>query len=613
MIENLSSLIFCPVWVAIIIMFIRVFGVKLHKRNTLIFSLIATILVGIFCTYGVFYSFSSPTIYVNLNFLRIENLNFNLGVEIDLMNSFVGLIISIITLIIYVYSWFYMKKDKTISRFYSLMNLFNFSIIGFIFSANMFQTFMCWELMGVISYLLVGFFYNNELVSKDAKQMFLINIIGDISLLFGFISVSSIIVSFSNDISLISLPYNELENIRMYLISSIPPETYRIICTSFVVAGVIKSAQFPINSWLINAMSAPTPVSALIHSSTLVVAGAYLLIKIFPLLVIDSILMKSLVIIGVTTAIICSLFALFQTNIKKLLAYSTSAQFGLVFISIGCMNPIIAIMYIISHALIKSLLFITSGIAIKFFNSQELDKMSELRKHLPIVALCFIIGGLGLSGLGFCGLNAKYLIMDLYAKDSSTFIIFTIISVLTTLYIFKSYFKIFEGKAEIEHVSHKPQFNNTEYNIGIICTIMLSILTILATFLFPVSHVCWLYLICIITLGVSYYLYNSKQKQKKIPIINNLLLNGIYLDKFYTLCETYIYNNFAKIIYFIDEYLVGGFEKCINKIIKKSYKKLNKLQSNNPQTYIIYGVYLFIMIILIFLICYLLITKMFGE
>lgn len=608
MLENFSWFLILPVWVSVLIMGARFLGIGFSKKNIVIMSAASTLFSALYCAYGLYYTAHYSPVEKVFSFISLGSLNLNLGVYVDMLNSMTGLTVSVITFAIYIYSVFYMDKEKSFSRFYSLMNLFNSTILAFIFSPNLFQMLMFWECIGAVSYLLIGFWYNKPQVSADAKRVFLVNVIGDICLFAGFVIVSNIVVDVTSDVTLASVPFSDFNIITSALLSSLNPLLFRLISFLFIAAAVVKSAQFPVNSWLINAMSAPTPVSALIHSSTLVMTGVFLLMRVFPIIASDGVSIKILISLGLITAIITSIAALVQTNIKKVLAYSTSAQLGLVFIALGCYNPVAGIVYLISHAFIKSLLFMCAGVVIKLANNKNIMFMGQFRKCAPVTAVCFIIGALALSGIGFCGFNAKYLLTDTFCTTLHSTILFGIIGMLTALYISRLYFLVFENRPSNDYSCsdiEKPCF--ARYVL-----VFMSVVVIGVSFLIPPGKLCPLYVLCVLMIIAAYFLYGRGLKLPNISIVHNILINGFYINKIYYWGENTLYKWFSNIVVFFDNYILGGVEWCLKNSLLYLSKVEHRLQSNNFQAYVSYGIWVTLIITAVFVLFYMYILNLFG-
>ena len=612
MLENFSWFILVPVWISILIMGARFLDLPFSKRNIVLLSVFSTLFSAIYCGIGLFYTFNNSPVEIMFNFLSIGEFNLQLGIYVDMLNTLTGLAVSVITFVIYVYSVFYMNNEKNFSRFYSLMNLFNSTILAFIFSPNMFQMLIFWEVVGAVSYLLIRFWYDKPKISCDAKRVFLVNVIGDICLFIGFISISAFVIAVTGDNSLASLPFSNLNLIVTSLWAATSPFFYTAISILLLIAALVKSAQFPINSWLINAMSAPTPVSALIHSSTLVMMGVFLLMRIFPIAASNLITVKLMISLGVITAVITSISALFQTNIKKILAYSTSAQLGLVMIALGCYNPVAGIVYLISHAFIKALLFMCAGIVIKTVNNKNILFMGGFRNNIPAAAICFIVGAVALSGLGFSGFSAKSLLSVSFCTSPAPSLLFGFVGMLTTLYIFRLYFIVFENKPAYNAEEINNTINTKLYKLAYFAIIFMSLVVILMTFVLPKGHASLMYLFNILMIIAAYFLYNNSLRFKKCQLLYNIAANGFYINKFYYWAEVIFYKYFSACLNFIEIYIFGGIEYLIKNTLLSLSNGLHKIQLNNFQIYITYGIWILIFLMCVFISIYLFILNLFG-
>ena len=221
--------------------------------------------------------------------------------------------------------------------------MFNFSMAGLLFSPNLFQMYFFWELVGVMSYLLIGFDYKNPVKSEASRRVFLMNRVGDTALIGGIIAVSYFMYNYGGNANFASLNFEDFNSISAILSAYTSTPLFYIICALFIIGAAVKSAQFPFYTWLQDAMEAKLPVSALLHSATMVVAGGYLLIRMLPFFTLEQPLMNAIAGLGILTALICSVLASIETHPKKVLAYSTSANLGLIFLAIGFLNIKVAI------------------------------------------------------------------------------------------------------------------------------------------------------------------------------------------------------------------------------------------------------------------------------
>ena len=393
-IQNISSILFFPFWVAVIIFIGKI--TSLLKSYKMIFSI--TLLATIWGLISSIFAFSKTVLnlgYVyedTFSFLSVNNLNFELGCYVDIVSAFMLLVIFAVTLFVQIYSYFYMKEDKSFPRFFALMNLFTFSMCGLVLSPTLFQTYIFWELVGVSSYLLIGFWYKKVSAANAAKKAFIMNRIGDFCLLAGIIISSVLIYNYSGSADLIDIPYSGIDKIAAYLFTYTSEPVFILICVLLIFGSIAKSAQFPLHTWLADAMEGPTPVSALIHSATMVAAGVFLVNRLYPIYYQSHFVMNFILVIGLITAIMCAFFAITCKDIKRVLAYSTSSQLGIMFIALGSGALTGSMIYLASHAFIKSMLFLIAGIVmIAYSHSTNIDDFGGLRKKFPLMAVSFLI------------------------------------------------------------------------------------------------------------------------------------------------------------------------------------------------------------------------------
>ena len=355
-INNLILVILLPLWIFLIIMLGRFFSVYVNKKIIYTLSLLSS-LYGSIVTYYSLYHLSSA-IEWEFPFIQIKSFILSAGLRIDKLSLILSLILFGISFCVQFFSISYMKDERKSYRFYALLNLFNFAMSLMLFSPNLFQMYFFWELIGVISYLLIGFKYSNLENSTAAKRVFIINRIGDTALLGAIILTSYYMHSYSTNKLFVTLNFDDLNAISTMLMAYSPEWIFYSISALFIIGAAVKSAQFPFHIWLQDAMKANNPVSALLHSATIVVSGIYLLIRLMPFLVLYQKLLAIILWIGILTSLICSILASIEIHPKKILAYSTSASLGLMFAAVGLENIKACIVFLCIHALIKSSLFL---------------------------------------------------------------------------------------------------------------------------------------------------------------------------------------------------------------------------------------------------------------
>ena len=397
--------------------------------------------------------FNSSTTYnySNLVWFESNNLIFTFGLLVDSLSVIMSFIVTFISMFVHIYSIGYMRNDKSFNRFLIYTNFFTFSMLVIIFSNNFLQLFIGWELVGLSSYLLIGFWYKKPTAIYANMKAFLVNRVGDIGLLLGviliFINISSLDYMRFFD----SLP--DLSNTSISL-GSLSFDLLPIVALLLFTGAAAKSAQIPLHFWLPDSMEGPTPISALIHAATMVTAGIFMVARLSPLYDLSGYVLDIVLFIGVLTAFLMGLVALVQTDIKRIIAYSTISQLGYMTVALGASYYSFAIFHLLTHAFFKALLFLCAGsIILKCHHEQGIEKMGGLREVMPYTYYTYLVGALSLVGFPmFSGFFSKDLIIDLF-KFHGDYLIYTILILgifVTTIYTFKIFFKVFFGPNKLK-------------------------------------------------------------------------------------------------------------------------------------------------------------------
>lgn len=590
--NNILLIMFLPVWISLIIFASVIFKMSGNRKMTVFLTLISTF-TGLLFSLGAFNYVRIPNTLViekNLLWLSFENLNLYLGTLIDSASTTFLVLLMFISFLVQLYSYGYMKDKAEFSKYYIYLNFFNFSMIGLILASNLFQMYIFWELTGIFSYLLIGFFHKQKDVSDSAKRVFIINKAGDISFLAGVILFLYISITYLNQTNAEILSFTDMNTINSRMSLAAYPFMYDAACLLTIIGGFIKSAQFPMHLWLTDAMKAPSPVSALIHSATMVAMGVYLVIRIYPLLTPE--LFNIILLTGMTTAFLCAFIALTQSDLKKMLAYSTSSQLGFIFAALGLFSIPTAIIYLVIHSFTKALLFLCAGVIEKTYNGlQDMTKMGNLRKIDINIAIYWIIGALSLSGIFFGGFTSKEMLIKLAHTSNNTTILFIILltSYFTAFYISRAYFLIFENntnEAEPNSFSLKTEKTMTA-SIMILC-----IFVIFPGFIFKLNDINYLCLISVLIgiLAIINAFYSNKCKNISLPkAIYKLSFNELYIPKIYDYIQI-LFSNLFKITVITEKYIFDKIPVCISKYIKKSSDFISLLQNGNIQSYITYSI-----------------------
>jgi NADH-quinone oxidoreductase subunit L len=382
----------------------------------------------------------------SVNWLTIGGLNVDFGLKLDALSLMMLLIVTGVGGAIHIYSYGYMHADRSQARFFACMSLFTFSMLGIVLANNFLQLFIFWELVGVSSYLLIGFWFEKPSAGDAAKKAFITNRLGDFGFLLGILMVWYLMHS---------LNFTGLE-IQMKANPAVLGAGATLVGLLLFCGAVGKSAQFPLHVWLPDAMEGPTPVSALIHAATMVAAGVYMLCRISFLLNADA--LHVIACIGGFTALLAALIAVQQNDIKRILAYSTLSQLGYMVMSVGMAGQTPAMFHLTTHAFFKALLFLGAGSVIHALHEeQDIWKMGALTKKMPVTYLTFGIGALALSGVPpFSGFYSKDSILGqaLEQKDYCLFAIGAVVAGLTTFYMFRLFYVAFLGKPKTHAAEH---------------------------------------------------------------------------------------------------------------------------------------------------------------
>ena len=597
--NNIFLIMFLPIWISLIIISGAYIRLTENRKMTVFLTSIST-LTGLIFSIFLFNHIKSPQPIViedSFSWINIDKLNINLGVLIDSTSAIFLVILMLISLLIQIYSYGYMKNKEEFNKYFIYLNFFNFAMTGLILSPNLIQLYIFWELVGVASYLLIGFFHKKEDVSLSAKKVFIINRFGDTVLLAGIIFLAYFSITYMNQQPDEFLAFSDLDYFHNQLQSLTYPNVYNLILSLFLIGAFVKSSQFPFQQWLIDAMKAPTPVSALIHSATMVCAGIFLIIRIYPLL--SNELLNLILSIGLITAVLCAFIAISQNNIKKMLAYSTSSQLGLMFTAIGLQAIPVAIIYLVIHSFTKALLFLCAGNISQISNSIETKDISGLRKIDFYLAIYWIIGALSLSGLFFGGFTSKEMLLNIAENNKSILFLILLTSFMSTFYIFRTYFKIFEGNK----INEYKIINEKSMSFALMTMV---IFVIFPGFLFKTSQINMLCLlavgICITAIFAAYF-SNKCNKIMIPPFLYKLSKNELFIPNLYNFI-----GRFFNLIYFsvniIDKYFIDGTINITVKITKFLSNTISKLQNGNIQTYVSYSIFSIGIILLIILYLY---------
>jgi NADH-quinone oxidoreductase subunit L len=384
----------------------------------------------------------------SVSWLAIGDLRVDFGLRLDPLSLLMMLVVTGVASAIHIYSWGYMWEDRAFPRYFACLSLFTFSMLGIVLSNNFVELFIFWELVGVSSYLLIGFWFERPAAADAGKKAFITNRLGDFGFLLGILTVWAIFHS---------LRFDEIEKSL-----TANPQALGALATTaglLIFCGAMgKSAQFPLHVWLPDAMEGPTPVSALIHAATMVAAGVYMLCRVFFLLDIPgSQALEVIAWIGGFTALLSAVIAIQQDDIKRILAYSTLSQLGYMVMAVGLHGPAPAMFHLTTHAFFKALLFLGAGsVILAVHHEQDIWKMGGLRRKMPVTYWTFMAATLALCGLWpFSGFYSKDGILAQAAEHNMPlYVLGTAVAALTTFYMFRLVFVAFLGAERTEAAAH---------------------------------------------------------------------------------------------------------------------------------------------------------------
>lgn len=383
----------------------------------------------------------------------LGSLHIPFALQIDQLSLVFTLVITGVGTLIHWYSSAYMEDDDRMVAYFAYLNLFVFFMLVLVLASNYVLLFVGWEGVGLCSYLLIGFWYTNASYAQAAKKAFVVNRIGDLGFLIGLFVLWQIFGALDFVSVLGRAKELSLEHPMLTLATFL-----------LFIGATGKSAQFPLYTWLPDAMAGPTPVSALIHAATMVTAGIYLVARSSSLYVLTPLTLDVMAYVGIATALVAALIACAQTDIKKVLAYSTVSQLGLMVVGLGCAAFGASVFHVVTHAFFKALLFLGAGSVIHaLHHQQDIRHMGGLRKHLPTTALTFLVGCIAIAGIPpFAGFFSKdEILAAAYQRSGVLWVLGLCVSLLTSFYMFRLYFLVFAGsfrgtKHEAEHLHEAP-------------------------------------------------------------------------------------------------------------------------------------------------------------
>ena len=395
--------------------------------------------------------------------MTVGSLKMEIGFMIDSITAMMMCVVTFVSLMVHIYTMGYMAEDDGYDRFFSYISLFTFSMLMLVMSNNLLQLFFGWEAVGLVSYLLIGFYFKKETAIFANMKAFLVNRVGD----FGFILGIGLIAAYTGTLNYTEIfaKTNELSGMTL------PGSTWSlmtVICICLFIGAMGKSAQFPLHAWLPDSMEGPTPISALIHAATMVTAGIFMVSRMSPLYELSDAALNFILVIGSITALFMGILGIIQNDIKRVIAYSTLSQLGYMTIALGVSAYSVSVFHLMTHAFFKALLFLGAGSVIMgMHHNQDIRWMGGVRKYMPITWITFLLGNLALIGTPFfSGFYSKDAIIEaVHASNlpAAGFANFAVLAgvFITAFYSFRLYFIVFHGK---ERYDQNPDAHHDDHH-----------------------------------------------------------------------------------------------------------------------------------------------------
>src|SRR5665648_312766 len=598
-------------------------GLTGHKMKPLVAGLIGSTGLGISAILSYVTAFKyfigehvAGTGYASIKGFEVswlhltDKLTIHLGVLIDPISVMMLVVITTVSFMVHMYSIGYMKGEKGFERFFAFLSLFSFSMLGLVLATNIFQMYIFWELVGVSSFILIGFYYQKPSAVRASKKAFIVTRFADLGFLIGILILSFNTKTF-DFITLTDTTGAALAQGSGIAFLGLSVMTWSMI---FVfMGGVGKSAMFPFHIWLPDAMEGPTPVSALIHAATMVVAGVYLVARMFPIYVFSApVALGVVAYVGAFSSLFAAVIACTQTDIKRVLAYSTMSQIGYMMLALGVsgygghegLGYMASMFHLFTHAMFKALLFLGAGAIIHAVHSNHMTEMGGLRRYLPVTHLTFLIACLTIAGVPpFSGFFSKdEILAAAFHHNKLLFAVEYAVAGLTAFYMFRLYFSIFWGKET--HYHHTPQEAPVTMTLPLI---VLAIGSVFAGFI-PFNELVTTdgkvfetelelivaipsVLIGLLGIGIAFIMY---RKESAIPdnfaatfkYSYRWIYNKFYIDELYLfVTKKIIFRYISYPVAWFDRHIIDGTMNAIAYLTQTVSVRLKGFQSGQLQKY----------------------------
>ncbi len=565
-------------------------------------------------------------------------LEIRLGFLLDPISAMMLIVIPTISFMVHLYSMGYMRDHHGVfehgfQRFYAFLSLFSFSMLGLVVATNIFQMYIFWELVGASSYLLIGFYYTRPSAVSASKKAFIVTRFADLGFLIGILILSFYTETF-NFIEFTSVPVDGLANVsqvdlgtaegvrNIFSTSAAPLFMGGSVLTWALVlifmGGMGKSAMLPLHIWLPDAMEGPTPVSALIHAATMVVAGVYLVARLFPLYLMETTSLEIITVVGAITALYAAIVACTQIDIKRVLAFSTISQIAFMMVSLGVARPefheglgyMASMFHLFTHAMFKALLFLGAGALIHAIGSNDYTEMHGLRKYMPVTHWTFLIGCLAIAGIiPFSGFFSKdEILSSCMGYDWVAYLWMSMVAGLTAFYMFRLYFLIFWWKEhKVPEGHHAPHDQPWTMSLPLIILAVVSCVSgfipfgklvswnghpydFMAHFDWGVAAVSLVVALAGIGLAAKMYMHENTLPEKfrnAVPALWDWCHHRFYWDELYMfITHKIIFNSICRPLAWFDRHIIDGTMDSFATVTNKASDAIKPLQSGQIQMYV---------------------------
>jgi NADH-quinone oxidoreductase subunit L len=590
-----------PLFPLLSFLILLLFGKRLKEASAYV-GILLTLASLVYSILVLFERFTAPNYVAKADWLTIGDIHLTAGFEVNQLNALMLFIVSLVSCLVHTYSKGYMHGDERFPVFYAYLGLFTFAMLGLVISPNLLQTYVCWELVGVGSFLLIGFYFYKEEAKAAAKKAFIMTRIGDVGLFIGMILLFWQTKSF------------EYSDIFKAVADGNVSQTMITLTAILIFIGAVgKSGQFPLHTWLPDAMEGPTPVSALIHAATMVAAGVYLVAALYPLFLASKTALMTIAVIGGFTAIFAASIGLVQRDIKRVLAYSTVSQLGYMMLALGSGSYVGGVFHLMTHAFFKALLFLAAGSVIHAVHTQDIEEMGGLWKKLRFTGPLFLIGTLAISGVPLLsGFFSKDEILAAAYEGGHPilFLLALIAAFFTAFYMFRLFFMVFTGEARghQEHVHESPSSMTLPM-------LILSVLAIVGGYVNTTwfgsflgdwltdgnkllethgEEPAWVMIVATVVslsgIYLAYLVYGKKSISRNWlsgtgDKLHTILYNKYYVDEFYEATIIAFTKGISYLLQFIDVYIVEGLVKGVVGLVQGLGASGSKLQTGQVQTY----------------------------